>query len=551
MKKALLILVACPILAYPQTRKQKKALEQAQIQADTATVMNLRAHVQYLSDDQLEGRRAGTQGELLAMQYISTQFKKAGIEPKGTSNFEQEFAIAAGKQLPVASNTLEVNEQPLSLHNDFFPLAYAASLHAEGDASPCLREKGEPWFWDVKDALDDNKDNPHFNIYDAIRDEAAKATKKGAKALLVFNSSKQADHIHFNKRDTTAAMLLPVLYITAAGWKKYFTDPMATYSLRVQVEIQQPSRTGRNVVGYINNNAVTTIILGAHYDHLGYGEDGNALDGQGQIHNGADDNASGTAALIELARLLKISNDRNNNYLFIAFSGEELGLLGSKYWLDHPSVTIHPNYMINMDMIGRYNSAKPLTIGGYGTSSAWATVLQNIPANTLAIRFDSTGAGPSDHASFYRKDIPVLFFFTNGHEDYHKAGDDWNKINYTGELAIVKYIQQVIAGTGTLGKLPFVKTKEADIGPVNLPVTLGIMPDYAFSGTGVRIDGVSKGKLAEGAGLETGDILLQLGDQRFTDVTSYMQALRTFKKGDKTTLRFQRGTTEKTVALQF
>jgi hypothetical protein len=547
MKKALLILVACPIIAFPQTRKQKKA----QAQADTETVANLRAHVQYLAGDQLEGRRTGTAGELLAMQYISQQFKKAGIDPKGTRDFEQEFSIAEGKQLPVAGNTFEVNGEALCLYNDFFPLACSAVRGTTGAASPSLREKGAPWFWDIKEALDDNANNPHFDVYSAIREEAAKAARKEATALLIFNSSTQTDHIHFNKRDTTAVLALPVLYITTAGLKKHFPDLMGTYPLSLQVQIEEPVRTGRNVIGYINNNAATTIVLGAHYDHLGSGEDGNSLDGQGQIHNGADDNASGTAALLELARLLKAGNDRNNNYLFIAFSAEELGLLGSKYWLDHPSVAITPNYMINMDMIGRYNPAKPVTIGGYGTSPAWGQILPAIPGHALATRFDSSGAGPSDHAAFYRKDIPVLFFFTNSHEDYHKASDDWDKINYEGELQIIKYIQQVISRTANLGKLSFTKTKDPEMGTVSLPVTLGIMPDYAFSGTGVRIDAISRGKLAERSGLQAGDILLQLGDQRFTDVTTYMQSLRTFKKGDKTTLRFQRNKVEKTLAIQF
>jgi len=368
---------------------------------------------------------------------------------------------------------------------------------------------------------------------------------------VVINRSKAVDNIQFNKNDTAAPLLLPVVFITADGFKKYFTDANATYKITLQVNIAPKKRKARNVAGYIGFNAPQTVILGAHFDHLGYGEDGNSLDGPGQIHNGADDNASGTAALIELARLLQHTTAHNNNYLFIAFSGEELGLFGSKYWLEHPSMNIVPNYMINMDMVGRYDSARKLTIGGYGTSPTWGTVLNAITDTGLVVKFDSSGSGPSDHASFYRKDIPVLFFFTNSHSDYHKATDDWDKINYAGELKIVKYVNRVIDATNDKGKLSFAKTRDQEARNMALPVSLGVMPDYGFTGTGMRIDNVSKGKLVERLGLQPGDILLQLGDYKFVDVMTYMTALQHFKKGDKTVLRIKRGTEEKTIDVQF
>lgn len=547
MKKILFIIALCPTLTYSQSRKQKKAQEKA----DKETLTRLQTHIKYLAGDALEGRRTGSPGEELAMQYISLQFQGAGLEPKGTAGFFQDFTISEGKQLPEAENQFVVNDQPMALNLDYYPLAWSAQGSASGAASLDLREKGEPWFWDAKDVLDENKNNPHFAIDNILREQALHAGKKGAKALVIFNSSKLNDNILFNKNDETAPVGLPVIYLTPRGLKKYFSDATAIFSVKMKVKMVPASRKAHNVVGYINNNAAQTVVLGAHYDHLGHGEDKNALDTTHEIHNGADDNASGTAALMELARLLKNSGDKSNNYLFIAFSGEELGLFGSKYWLDHPTISGKPSYMINMDMVGRYQPDKKLTIGGYGTSPVWGQVLSTVPAGNLVIKFDSSGAGPSDHASFYRRDIPVLFFFTNSHEDYHKATDDWDKINYAGALDIVKYIQQVIAATANKGELPFNKTSEPQMGTVNLPVTLGVMPDYGFSGTGMRIEAVSKGKLAEKTGLQAGDVLLQLGDYRFVDVPSYMQALRNFKRGDSTTLRLKRGNTEKTYTIQF
>lgn len=546
MKKALVLLFVCPgILTYAQSRKEKKALAKANIEI----ISHLKAHVQYLAGDSLEGRRTGTPGELLAMQYISRAFEKAGLEPAGTKGYEQAFPVPEGKKYPAATNQLTINDQALSPDTDYFPFPWSAQQTIEGSATPALREKGEPWFRDVKELLDENKHNPHFDIEATLREEAGKAVRKGAKALFVFNSGSQDDGIRFSKNDSSATLAIPVVYIKHNAFVRHIPDITSSYTLHLKVQIEQSVRTGRNVVGFINNNAPVTVIIGAHYDHVGYGEDGNTLDGAGVIHNGADDNASGTAALLELARLYKSEKDKSANYLFIAFSGEELGLLGSKYWLEHPTVTVTPAYMINMDMIGRYNSAKPLTVGGYGTSTAWAGIIHH-QRDTLAIHTDSSGAGPSDHASFYRKGIPVLFFFTNGHEDYHKAGDDWEKINFEGELAILRYIQRVIQAAAPLGKLPFSTTRETSPGPVHLPVTLGIMPDYSFTGTGVRVDGVSKGKTAEKAGILTGDILLQLGDYKFNDVMSYMEVLRKFKKGDKTVIRFTRGNATQTVTIE-
>jgi hypothetical protein len=310
-------------------------------------------------------------------------------------------------------------------------------------------------------------------------------------------------------------------------------------------------RKARNVVAFINNNAPNTVILGAHYDHLGYGEDKNSLDGLNEIHNGADDNASGTAALLELARKLKQKAPPANNYLLMHFSGEELGLMGSKYWLENPTVSVKANYMINMDMVGRYDTARKLTIGGYGTSPEWGSTIPML-ANKFSYKLDSAGTGPSDHASFYRKDIPVLFFFTGSHPDYHKASDDWDKINYAGINDIVNLVYKIVETTDSKGKIGFAKTREQQMGrSTRFTVSLGVIPDYGYTGTGMRIDGASAGKLADKLGLKAGDILLQLGDYKFVDVNSYMQSLSKFNKGDKTKLIYKRGSEEITVALEF
>jgi aminopeptidase YwaD len=553
MKKLLLIVAftpACLYSTFAQSKKQNKAAIEASQKADKAIFENLQAHVQFLADDKLQGRSTGSEGEALAVEYISNQFKTIGLQPAGTNGYVQEFTIEDGKKIDGAT-FLKVNGHTLQLHKDYVPLAYSAAKAVDGMPSMALRERGVPWFIDVKSWLDTNKENPHYDINEAIKAEATKVAARGATALFVYNSGKGVDNIRFNDKDKTASSEIPVIYVLADGLQKYFKDPADVLDIEMNTAFVQKSRKGHNVAGYINNNAARTIVIGAHFDHLGWGDDGGALDTGKVIHNGADDNASGTAAMIELARVLSKSTSASNNYLFLAFSGEELGLLGSKYWLENPTVSTPINYMVNLDMVGRYDATKKLSIGGYGTSPSWAEVLTAAGGDQLQLKLDSTGGGPSDHAAFYRKDIPVLFFFTGNHADYHKATDDVEKMNFEGQLQIVKLISRIVEATNNKGKLAFLKTSEPQMGTPKYSVSLGVIPDYSSINGGLRIDGVSPKKLAAKLGLQAGDILTNLGVYKIDDINTYMQALANFKTGDKTTLRIKRGKDEKEFNVEF
>ena len=306
-------------------------------------------------------------------------------------------------------------------------------------------------------------------------------------------------------------------------------------------------RLGHNVVGFIDNKAPFTIVLGAHYDHLGYGEDKNSLytDTIPMIHNGADDNASGTASLIELGRWLKKSKLKKYNYLLVAFSGEELGLFGSKYFVDHLPVDAKSiNYMINMDMVGRLNdSSRNINIGGYGTSPDWSKLVKT-DKTYFNIKIDSSGSGPSDHTSFYRKNIPVLFFFTGTHTDYHKPGDDKEKINYKGMMEIVTYIKNIVTLSNEMEKMTFAKTREVSMNRSSFKVTLGVMLDYTFAGPGIFVEGVTSGRPGEKAGVLAGDVIIQLGGQEIENVETYMKELGKFEKGQASTLKVKRANKE-------
>ncbi len=303
---------------------------------------------------------------------------------------------------------------------------------------------------------------------------------------------------------------------------------------------------GRNVSGYIDHGAQNTVIIGAHYDHLGYGHHGSLHAGEPAIHNGADDNASGIAVMLQLAEKLR-SGPRSNNYLFIAFSGEERGLWGSNFFTKEPTIRLeNVNYMINMDMVGRLNSDNALAINGTGTSPVWKESLEKLNDGRFNLFLSESGVGPSDHTSFYLKDIPVLHFFTGQHEDYHKPSDDVEKVNFEGMEKIGSYILALISDLDDNGELAFSKTKEEDQGQkVSFNVTLGVVPDYLFDGKGMRISGVKEGRSAANAGMMEGDIVIKMGKIDVTDMQSYMQGLSSFKKGDKTTVVIKRA--EKTL----
>ena len=539
MRLRITLMLACLFAVFfVQAQKLKKA--------DKAIIANLQKHVGYLADDKLQGRRAGTEGESLAMNYIRDQFEQTGLQPKGTDSFFQPFEINDGRQVNTAT-FFSINGRELNKETDFFPFPYSANASVEAAPALSLQEADMPWFFNLKEIVEENKDNPHFDLDDFIHNKALDYQKKKATALIVYNTSAIDDKLQFDPKDRAEALTIPVIYINKETAKKYFSDEAATLDIKIKTDLGEKKRTAHNVIGYIDNNAGSTVILGAHFDHLGYGEDGGSLlrTGEHLIHNGADDNASGTAALIELARMLKVSKIKNTNFLFIAFSGEELGLFGSKYFADNPTIDLKSvNYMINMDMVGRFNdSTHALTVGGYGTSPAWATAIAaNNPKSAFVVKTDSSGIGPSDHTSFYLKDIPVLFFFTGVHSDYHKPTDDADKINYTGEYKIVRYIDDIITSLSKQNqKLAFLKTRDIQMSPARFTVTLGIMPDYTFTGNGVRCDAISDGKAAFRAGLKTGDVIIQLGEYAVTSLDNYMQALGKFKKGDKTKVKYKRG----------
>ena len=521
--------------------------------SQTATESHLKDHVYFLADDKLEGRATGSAAEKLASDYIANQFASIGLKAaEGTVNFLESFEVNAGK--------VEGPNNFISFSNiiykspEVFPITFSSNQILEAEfqfagygISATELNYDDYANIDVKGKIaiiklsTPESNNPHskFADYDDARTKVLMAVLKGAKGVIFFNDDPDVEiptriYTHNSPRES-----IPVLFA-----EKKIIDSLKLYTgkIRMSADLTDIIKTGHNVVGYLNNNAVNTIIIGAHYDHLGHGEiEGSLYRGEPAIHNGADDNASGVSLIIELARKLSASNLKNNNYLFIAFSGEEMGLFGSKAFVNSDLFKKYSiNYMLNFDMVGRLDTSNILIINGTGTSPAW-TILDQIKIDSIKIKKSEGGIGPSDQTSFYLKDIPVLHFFTGSHQDYHKPSDDADKVNFVGMESVLDYVYVLIEDLNQKEKIAFTKTQDASKEDIpSFKVTLGVVPDYAYSGKGMRIDGVSDGKPASKAGLLAGDIVIKLGDYDVSEMMSYMKALSKFTKGDTTNVTFLR-----------
>ena len=375
--------------------------------------------------------------------------------------------------------------------------------------------------------------HPHskYLAYQDLQARAEKVIALGAVGIVFYNDDENATAPEPTLSPKVLPLSVPAVFLTGKHYEDLLVDNNPCV---INVDIIREERTGYNVVGLLDNGAANVVVIGAHLDHLGWGDEGSLHRGERAIHNGADDNASGIAVMMQLARdLAEMDEARTNDYLFIAFSGEEKGLYGSNYWTKNPTVPIAElNYMINLDMVGRLDSAGAIGINGVGTSPAWEEV-PRVLVGDLKVKTTTSGIGPSDHTSFFLQGVPAIHFFTGTHADYHKPSDDEDKINYEGMLRITRYIESLVTSLSDDGKIAFTKTEE--VNTENTPrfkVTLGVVPDYLYDGKGMRIDGVTEGKPAANAGMRKGDVVMGIGAVEVNDMMGYMKALGQFNKGD-------------------
>lgn len=523
---------------------------------------SLRQHLEFLASDELAGRKPGTEGALAARNYIGRKFENAGLQKIFSEGYFQVFPVPDKVQVDKKKTLLIIDGKNLMLNEAFYPTKHSANAAAEGKT--IYVEFGIESEELDRDDIDDKKlpgkiavmeigspdgIHPHseFIAFHDISERVENLQKKGATGVILVDSKEQTRDPEKEYKSLSAATI-PVIFVSEADWAK--TLRKAT-EVRFEVLQNEKSLKAYNVGGLLNNNAKQTVVIGAHYDHLGMGGESSLFrDEEPQIHNGADDNASGTSALLELAGFLSSTEDNNfskYNYLFLAFSGEEMGLLGSNYFVKNVPEDTRFHYMLNMDMIGRMEEGK-LQVNGTGTSPIWDEIFQGIECS-IDLKFSESGVGPSDHTSFYYQDVPVLHFFTGTHSDYHKPTDDVDKINLKGMIQTMNLMLKIISVSPL--EMEFTETKNESMSAPRFSVTLGVMPDYMFDGKGMRIDGVTEGRPADKAGLKTGDVVTKMGKATVSDMMSYMKALGQYKEGDKTEVEYMRDGKLKSTTVQF
>ena len=544
------------------------------------------SHIKYLASDELEGRMAGSPGARKAANYISSKFREAGLRPLGDNNsYAQNFFFTKGISLG-DDNSLGVlfkgEKKDLILAEDFNTLSFSSSGKVNGGlvfagygiSAPELKYDDYEGI-DVKDKVvlilryTPEKYDPKSPFYDyaPLRYKAMNAREKGAKAI-VFVTPHYAQEeedittvgVDYSYSDSGIQSL--ILKRSAAqeifdvsgkeliDIEKNLSEKINSSFIfentraEIETEIIEEQGVGVNLVGVIEGNYTSLkheyIVLGAHYDHIGYGKRNSrsANKSEDAIHNGADDNASGVAGLIELASYFSCNKDSlKRSVVFIAFSAEELGLIGASYYVDNPKVPLNKTVaMLNMDMIGRLD--KKLTVFGVGSSPNWNEILDSANSNLgFELSLDNSGFAPSDQSVFFAKNIPVLHFFTGLHDDYHTPADDWQKINSEGEQKILDLISNVITELASSSKeLPFSNTKEPKKGLANFNIYLGTIPDYSNQMEGVVLMGVKDGSPAQKAGLKSDDTIIEFNGFKIKNIYDYVYALKDSKPGVPTSL---------------
>ncbi len=566
---------------------------------------DLRAHVAYLASDALAGRLTGSEGEREATAYVAQVFAKLGLEPAGDSGYFQEFPFVAGVSLG-PDNLLEAADQNWAVDRDWRPLAFsqtgsfdAAEVVFAGYGIQAPARDGFEGYdsfvhLDVKDKWvmvlrylpekAEEQARRELNSHASLRYKAMVARNLGARGLLVVAGPKAGvvDELVPMKFDASlAGTSIPALSLSNKLAQALFAHsgkdlaalqekldsgqtvmgfPLGTRVSAV-VDIVQEKRVGRNVIGRLRRGtgpSRETVMIGAHVDHLGHGEGGSSLaraDEKNQIHHGADDNASGVAGILEIAEYLADQHrqgrlDLQRDLLFAAWSGEELGLLGSNWYAAHfggterDSLSPAISAYLNLDMIGRLD--KSLVIQGVGSSAIWPKEIESRNAAVgLSITTQNDSYLPTDATSFYLKKVPILSAFTGSHEDYHSPRDTADKLNYAGMKDISRFMALMARGLAARAEAPAWIAMEKPEGQGRRAVLrayLGTIPDYAQGDlVGVKLSGVSKGGPAEKAGLLGGDVIVELAGKKIENIYDYTYALESLRVNQETTIVVLRG----------
>ncbi len=556
----------------------------------------IQTHVKHLASEALEGRRTGTKGATEAASYIAAEFKRVGLKPLAgdakrngsESQFLQQFPYVAGVKLG-KENVLTLGNEKLQVDVDWMPLGFSSSAKVSGKlvfaaygvtASELNHNDYANAAGNIALVLQGTLDagNPHgrFARFEGVRWKAVSARNAGAKALIVIAREANFKDDRLTRlvyEHTFGDAGLPVIVLSRAAADRLLTASGTSLSQLEQSSPDGKALTGPvslstdvvrnevpayNVVGMLEGSDPVLkneyVVIGAHYDHLGRGGEGSGslAPSSGDIHYGADDNASGTAGVLELARVLSAQKPRpKRTIIFMAFGGEEEGLLGSNYYVNHPLLPLASTVaMINMDMIGRMKDRR-LVVGGVGTAKEWREIIAADTEKLFQLTLNEDGFGPSDHSSFYGKQVPVLFFWTGTHNDYHKPSDTFEKINYDDEAGILRLVARIVNQMDVADKRLTYTTAPSDPAPRTggFRVYLGTIPNYADNDNGMLLDGVRDNSPAAKAGLKAGDRVVKIGKFEIKNVYDYTSALGEMKAGEEYVVEVVRGTERLTLKL--
>ena len=567
----------------------------AQKLAPEITAADLKAHIMYLASDELGGRASGTPGNEMAARYIARYLHEWGLAPLGDSGtYFQHFQFVSsvrsgpGNALRFEGKSVAGGTLQAAADADFRPLGFSSNGTVSGPLvfagygiSATDSSYDDFKNLDVKGKIivvlrySPDGSDPHgaLSRFSSFQVKTRTARDRGAVGFIVVTGpvDEQEDaliRLRFDQSfgnsgipalSVRRALLEPL--IAQSGWTLRATQdsikarrspvafPVAGVTATITSDVEKVTTTTANVIGFLPGSDPAlkdqVVVLGAHLDHLGMGGEGSGSlqPDTVAIHHGADDNASGTAGLLELAQAFAWERPSlKRGLVFAFFSGEELGTLGSSYYVNNPPVPLARTVsMVNMDMIGRLEG-KTLTVYGTGTSPGWNALLAKDNADSaFTLKFVPDGFGPSDHAQFYGKDIPVLFFFTGNHNDYHKPSDTWDKINYAGEEQVVRYVYRLAGEIDReAARPPFTRTASSapsEGGDTRgFRTTLSIIPDYNGGVEGMKISVVRPGGPADKAGLKAGDIIVSMAGKKIVNIYDYMELLGKLKGGDRVDL---------------
>ena len=533
----------------------------------TAELPGARAHVRFLADDRLEGREVGTNGAHCAGDYIAAQFSALELEPAGSQgSYFQTFSIRKGAELG-PQNRLVISGRTYGVGTDWVPAGYSASANINREivyGGHLLDNPEDPG--DEFASLDisgkivvvewGDPDAPHgISVRGDPHYKATVAAGHDASGIIVL--APEGMGRPSLEDETRATLSIPVGIVNGAIAETVREALIGGGHAQFHTDVQATTADARNVVALLPGSNPErmreTVVIGAHYDHLGHGGEGSLAPESTEVHNGADDNASGTAAVIEAARSLAAGPPLERSVLFIAFTGEEKGLWGSAHFVREPTVELERAVaMLNLDMVGRVVDDQ-LTILGFGTAAEWDEIVDMAAgemSDPLSIAKSPDGFGPSDHSSFYGEGIPVLHFLSNLHEDYHRPSDDFDKINYEGLERVIELTVDILiklAGNGSdlVALTPLEQDRPPPPGQTSSSTSgygpyLGSIPDMTPRDFGLRLTGVREGSPADEAGLRGGDVVVEFDGNEITDIYAYTYALQARSPGDEVSIVVER-----------